>query len=328
MALENTLIGTSFTAEEISEGTVSGASPLAFTETKLLADQKVFGTAIGPGATATITSVATDPITGVQTITAVIAGSSVAFANGQTITGTVLGNDTSDFLLSGSIAGLLSGDLLVTDTPAEQPGVGNTATVLVGAAAPEFVACYCAGTLIRTEHGETPVERLAVGDVLITASGARRPVRWIGTRAYHDRFLASNDQVQPIRFRAGSLGRNIPSRDLLVSPKHAMFIDRVLVPAELLVNGSTVLKERGLAQVAYFHVELDSHDVIWAEGAPSESYVDDDNRGAFDNAATHGGSDTAGAEAHYCAPRVTSGFALEAVRARLNARAAGVARAA
>ncbi len=180
------------------------------------------------------------------------------------------------------------------------------------------IACYCAGTLILTDHGETPVEVLEIGDIVVTASGQDRAIKWIGRRSYAGRLLAANPNVQPIRFRAGSLGRGLPRRELLVSPEHAMFIDGVLIPARCLLNGSTTVRDR-LDRVDYYHVELDTHDVLLAEGAPSESFIDDDSRGVFHNAAefTARYSD-APAPARFCAPRVESGFRLEAIRGRLS----------
>ena len=98
-----------------------------------------------------------------------------------------------------------------------------------------------------------------------------------------------------------------------------MFLHGVLVPARHLMNGTTIVREGGLERVDYYHVELDSHDVILAEGAPSESFVDDDSRAMFHNALEHaaGHPERSPAPALYCAPRVDSGYALEAVRQRL-----------
>ena len=192
------------------------------------------------------------------------------------------------------------------------------------------VACYCQGTLIETAQGERSVETLAIGDVVVTASGERRPIRWIGRRSYAGPFLAANPGLQPVRVSAGALGKGLPRRDLLVSPSHAMVLDGLLVPARCLANGVTIAQERGLARLDYYHVELDSHDVLLAEGAPSESFLDDDSRGLFHNAAeweaAHPGQPRA--PAAYCAPRVESGFALEAIRRRLADVAGGIQQAA
>ena len=179
-------------------------------------------------------------------------------------------------------------------------------------------ACFVAGTRVLTQSGDIAVERLAAGEMVARANGEFSPVRWIGRRSYAGRFLTANPNVQPIRFRAESLGNDLPCRDLLVSPEHAMFLDGVLVPAKALVNGSSIVQERGLERVDYFHVELEQHSVILAEGAPSESFLDDGNRGQFHNAAEHVAMyPDAPAAGERCAPMVDSGTELEAIRARL-----------
>jgi len=185
--------------------------------------------------------------------------------------------------------------------------------------------CYCRGTLILTDRGEIPVEDLCIGDLLVTISGEAKEVRWIGQRSYSGRFAAGNREVLPVRFTAGALGDDVPKRDLWVSPLHAMFIDGVLIPALALVNGSSIIQAEAIDLVEYFHLELAVHDVILAEGAASETFVDDDSRGMFLNAAEYHAlyPDAQREPARYCAPRVEDGEELEAVRRKIAARIGG-----
>ena len=183
-------------------------------------------------------------------------------------------------------------------------------------------ACYCEGTLILTERGEVPVQDLAIGDVVVTVSGEGRPIRWIGWRSYTGRFLAGRRDMLPVCFKAGGLGLGMPRRDLFVSPKHAMYLDGYLIPAEQLVNGRSVVQADQVDRVVYYHVELDSHDLLLAEGAPSESFVDDDSRGMFHNAFEYGRlyPDHRPTPACYVAPRLDSGYEVELARRRILGR--------
>ncbi len=182
------------------------------------------------------------------------------------------------------------------------------------------VACYAAGTRILTPAGEVAAEELRAGDHVVTAAGRSEPIVWVGRRSYAGRFLAGQAHLLPIRISAGALGAGLPHRDLLVSPCHAMFLDGVLVPAANLVNGSTVTQDRAAQRVDYVHIELARHDVILAEGAASETFVDDGSRGLFHNAAECA-PHPENRQAEYCAPRLTQGYALEAIRRRLAAHA-------
>ncbi len=187
----------------------------------------------------------------------------------------------------------------------------------------EIPACYLAGTRILTDRGEVAVEKLAIGDPIVTAAGETRAIKWIGRRSYSARFVRNNPDLLPVRFKAGSIADNVPARDLWVSPKHAMVLEGVLIEAEQLVNGVTVVRLQKPEEIHYFHVELDSHDVLIAEGAPSESFIDDNSRGMFHNAHTFADMypETGRTDAIYCAPRVESGYALEAARRQIDQRA-------
>lgn len=200
----------------------------------------------------------------------------------------------------------------------ELSGPGSADGNMVATADDASSACYCHGTLILTDRGERAVETLEAGDVVVTASGERQRIEWIGRRSYAGRFLARNLERFPILFRAGSLGGGLPRRDLRVSANHAMFLDGVLVPAGCLVDGVTVVRDRGVARVDYVHLELARHDVILAEGAPSETFLDDGSRGMFQNAADHTRLHPCAGEVTYCAPRVQAGWRLDAIRAGLR----------
>lgn len=189
-----------------------------------------------------------------------------------------------------------------------------------------MVACYRAGTRIATPSGEIAVEDLAIGDRVVTADGSAKPVKWLGRRAYSGRFAAGKTHLLPIRFAPGSLGNGRPRRDLWVSPQHAMLIDGALIPAACLVNGASIVQETTVDRIDYVHVELERHDVIFAEGAASETYINDDNRMMFHNARDYAARYGYDAVVHdYCAGRIEDGTSLAAIRTRLAALAGIVA---
>jgi O-antigen biosynthesis protein len=185
------------------------------------------------------------------------------------------------------------------------------------------VACFAPGTRLATPHGEVAVEDLAIGDLVVTMSGALRPIKWIGRRSYNGRFVMGRKDILPIRIKAGALDENVPRRDLWISPHHAMYLEGVLIEAKDLVNGASIVQAERIEQVEYFHIELDSHDVLIAEGALSESFIDDDSRGMFHNAQEYRTlyPDAATAPMQYCAPRLEDGYEVEAARQRIALRA-------
>jgi len=182
--------------------------------------------------------------------------------------------------------------------------------------------CYCPGTLIKTKRGQKKVEQLKIGDKVMTASGEARRIKWIGRRSYSGRFVMGRKDILPVCIKAGALEHNVPKRDLWISPNHAMFLDRMLIEAKDLINGVSVVQAESVESVEYYHVELDSHDVIIAEGALSESFVDDDDRFMFHNAHEYRTlyPDAAVGLPQYCAPRVEDGYEVEGVRKRIARR--------
>jgi hypothetical protein len=145
--------------------------------------------------------------------------------------------------------------------------------------------CYLRGTRILTSSGEIPVERLKVGDLVTTVSGAQRPLRWIG----FGRTLVTahnQDRARPIVVRRHALRDFVPHRDLYVTRGHSLYLDGVLIPVEALINHRLIAWDETARVVEYYHLELDSHDVVLAEGAAAETYRDDGNSPQFLNAGT------------------------------------------
>ena len=147
--------------------------------------------------------------------------------------------------------------------------------------------CFMAGTRVATPSGEVAVETLRIGDLVMTADGHAAPVRWIGRQTV-SRLFADPLRVLPIRIQAGALGENLPARDLLISADHAILVDGVLVQAGALVNGSSIRRESAVPMnFTYYHVELDDHALVLAEGVPAETFIDNVQRMAFDNWSEH-----------------------------------------
>jgi hypothetical protein len=133
--------------------------------------------------------------------------------------------------------------------------------------------------------------------------------------------------ILPVCIKAGALDENVPRRDLWISPHHAMYLDGVLIEAKDLVNGVSIVQAGRVDKVEYFHIELETHDVIVAEGALSETFMDDDSRGMFHNAHEYHAMFPDAAPgalippARFCAPRLEDGYEVEAVRRGIAVRA-------
>lgn len=145
-------------------------------------------------------------------------------------------------------------------------------------------ACFAVGTLIGTPGGPVAVEQLAAGDLVVVHGGASQAVRWVSHRQCRCDQSRQPARVRPVRVQAGAFGGHLPQRDLFLSPEHAVFQEGVLVPIHRLVNGTTI-RQVTAPDVTYYHVALDNHGVLFAEGLPAESYLE--TGGRFGRAACH-----------------------------------------
>jgi len=183
-------------------------------------------------------------------------------------------------------------------------------------------ACYAPGTRIATPTGEVAVEDLQIGDLVATTSGVAKPVKWIGRRSYSVAAVAGHSNLRPVLIRKDALGAGLPQRDLVVSPMHALLVDEALVPAAALVNELSIVRLASTGAVEYIHVELDQHEMIFAEGQPAETFVDDNSRAMFENVSEY--YDLYGfAESSlgFSVPRLEEGYQLEAIRRRIAGQA-------
>ena len=147
--------------------------------------------------------------------------------------------------------------------------------------------CFTKGTLIATSTGERLVETLAIGDTVTLAHGGSAAIKWIGRQSI-PLSHALTDESLPVLIRAGALGENIPTQDLYVSPDHAMLFDGTLIHARALINGDSIIQLGSWSgDLEYYHIETDRHEIILANGAPAETFIDNESRQRFDNAAEY-----------------------------------------
>ncbi len=228
--------------------------------------------------------------------------------------------DFWNMLATGTLAGPIASVTNVSSSRIEMTTT-NGATIQVDNVQ---VACFMNGTSIATPAGEVAVETLAIGDEVTTADGNTAPVKWMGRREVSSVFAAKNASVQPILITQGALGNGLPTADLRVSPDHAMYVDGVLIHAEALVNGTSIVREAIAETFTYYHIELENHDLVLANGAAAETFVDSDVRARFDNAAEYaelyGTTESAASQAtHMALPRVKSKRQLPAaIKAKLD----------
>ena len=135
--------------------------------------------------------------------------------------------------------------------------------------------CFAAGTHIITRRGEVPVERLEVGDKVLTRDNGFQTLRMVAMQR-----VPAEGNHAPVVFAPGTLGNG---RELILSPQHRVLVagaqpemlfgePEVLVPAAALVDGVRVTRRSG-GMVTYFHLVFDRHEILFAEGAAAESLL-------------------------------------------------------
>jgi hypothetical protein len=234
-----------------------------------------------------------------------VAGSVTNFDVGETID--LKGVNPASVSYSGGLLSFSGGSFALSLT---NPGSVIASASEDGAAV--SVVCFCANTLILTPSGERRVQELAIGDMVTTHRGTARRIVWVGT----GKVLATQgrrDAATPVIMRKGALADNVPHRDLRVTKGHSFYIDNVLIPVEFLVNHRSILWDDQAQEVTIYHVELETHDVLVANGAPAESYRDDGNRWLFRNANSGWGQPPQAP----CAPVLTGGPVVDAAWRRL-----------
>jgi collagen type I/II/III/V/XI/XXIV/XXVII alpha len=239
---------------------------------------------------------------------------------------TFAAGDTASLVPAGTLTILKGGNPVFTFSSFTAPAGVTSAGFAVDTHSVQEIACFRSGTRLATPDGLMAVERLAVGELVLTREGAW-PVRWIGQRHIDCRRHPRPLDVWPVRICAYAFGPDAPRAELFLSPDHAVLVDGVLIPIRHLINGSSIA-QAPVDEVTYYHVELPHHDVLLAEGLPAESYLDTGNRSNFANSGgpvvLHPDFASLRWEAEACVPLVVTGPKLDAAQ-RLVSRQATAA---
>jgi hypothetical protein len=135
--------------------------------------------------------------------------------------------------------------------------------------------CFLSGTRIKTPEGETNIEELRIGDNVLTASGEAKPIKFIGRRwLLRERPGPWKKGEGPVKISRFAIDGKAPLSDLYITPEHAIYIDGILIPARNLVNGATIVADAKpeILSLTLYHIELDTHEAILAEGLAVESF--------------------------------------------------------
>ncbi|GAD08784.1 adhesin/invasin tiba translocator [Gluconobacter frateurii NBRC 103465] len=230
----------------------------------------------------------------------ILSGGSLVVNSGASLTNTVISSgavidvDNLTYASGGTVHLSSNGVLTVTE------GANTWTTTFTGAVSSNdyFVVtkdtdgstvltfvCFLAGTLIRTDNGEATVESLNIGDNVVTYVEGReviQPVVWVGKKTAHVKSgLPLDEAGYPVRVLKDAISAGVPHQDLLVTPEHCFYFEGRFIPARMLVNGKSVFYDTTMTTYDYYHVETESHSILWSNGALTESYLDTGNRQEF-----------------------------------------------
>ena len=274
----DSLLNASFAVDDFGGAAISSDATAGSMLSQTLATVTLDTTgAAGPGAVSgtgeTIRIAAINDTTNTLTFVLSVGGTSVGQLNEF-----VLGYSANAILVSGNNSQTLATLLNSGNNVDDVIGVISPSPVMSGTnisfnSSGTFsgsLPCFAAGTHIATEAGDVAVERLREGDMLRSVlSGGVVPIRWIGRRTVAVAGYFHPEDVAPVRICKNAFGTGKPHRDLFLSPDHAVFVNETSIPTRYLINGRTIWQEMP-TRVTYFHVELDDHDVLIAEGLPVE----------------------------------------------------------
>lgn len=190
-----------------------------------------------------------------------------------------------------------------------------------------FCACFLSGTRMLTPAGDVAIEDLGIGDLITTESGEARSIRWIGRITVdRDGNAPWHADAMPVRIAKDAFGKGSPHRDLYLSRSHMAHLDGVLIPIGDLINGRTITAVDVLGeQLVYYHVILETHDVLIAEGAPCESLLTTAEKLAvFDNVDEYYALYGAPADMAPCAPLAAFNGGRSELKSRLRSAVAVV----
>jgi glycosyltransferase involved in cell wall biosynthesis len=211
--------------------------------------------------------------------------SSFSFGNTIDLAGISFGSDS--IVIGNGVVSIFGGDrtLLASlnlDTATSNEYLQLTNDGNVGSQI-TAVACFLKDTLISTKVRKIPVQELTIGDTILGADNHEHIIKWIGRRSYRQPFKYSDRSIFPICICKSALSTDVPSANLYLSPEHCVLIENVLVPSKFLVNGESIRIVDDLTEILYYHIELESHDIILAEDTAVETFFNSGSREIFEN---------------------------------------------